>query len=737
MSLRTLAQTLSAELGPAYHLRPDYNFVIPSREGVSLGRADAVIFSSAVPSIYTAAIGFRSETNGNGGGVGIERYAYLGAPLLVSEAEGSLALYRFSGISAEKLEDRQSPEWVRDRVLHHMESPQLRLPIAARDLLIQDTRNALASGISAMMARAKEDKNLDEPDAFLVAMASIRRVLLPDREVALPNRLRRLNTYVNALARQIDGRISFANVPAEAIAELYETFAVSKEDRQRRGVVYTPAWLARYVVDRLPSEAFFSGRALDATCGSGTFLVCFLERVVERAVSQGKAIDAALLQQSVIGIDSDPVAVEAARLSLDMFADAIGNMPAITWELHEGNATAAIVPAAEWLIGNLPFGYRTHQGRLDISSVILVHVSENDPSLRAVSLILPDSLAYSSSAAAARRLLRTEFDLQEVTRLPESVFASSNAATIVLSARKGKPTKSILVREVHARDLPSLRGGMSIAPSFYANFPSSVIDPWYFSPFSDEFERATAQGRPLADFAEIAGGLQLYGMAESPLRKPTAKPRRPVLIEPSTFSSWTPGSIGLLPSLTARRDEVRRSGPWEKFSEPKVIVRATTVTGTRDRLAAIPDTQGIWFTDKFVGIWPESDTLDIRGLAAYLQTRFVRAWFETNNPSRKLRVRVFPFLPVPRLPLTAWERAAALAPENYVVRAPKAGDFGGLFNGEQNNEKEWEWFNSVVDAALGLDTISSSRLSRWFTDDESDAHVRPVATQPQDRATIR
>ncbi len=730
MSLHTLAQALTKELGPAYHLRPDYDFVIPSTEGVSIGRADAAIFSSAVPSIHTAAIGFNSA-NGNGV-LGIDQFAYLGAPLLVHESEGSLSLYKFSGASAEKIDEQQSPAWVRDRVLRDMESPQLRLPLAVRDLLIQDTRKALESGIAALMASAREDKDLDESDAFLVAVGAMRRVFLPHLDGTLPQHLSHLNRYVATLSRQVTGRISFANVPAESIAELYETFAVTKEDRQRHGVVYTPAWLARYVVDRLPSEAFAAGRALDATCGSGTFLVCFLERVVERAVKESKPLSAELLRRSVVGLDIDPVAIEAARLSLDMFVGAIGNLPSVAWDLLVEDATIAKLPDSEWLVGNLPFGYRTHQGRLDISSVILAHIHNASPYLRAMSLILPDSLAYSVSAKEARQVLRTHYDIQEITKLPERVFASSTAATMALTARKGTPSKSILVREVRERDLPSLRAGINIARSFYADFPSSHSDPWRFSPFSNEFARAAARGRPLADVAVLRVGLQVYGMTTSPLGKPSAKPKHPLLMEPITFASWTPTSITLLQPLTAQRGDVRRSGPWTSFGKPKVILRATTSPGTNDRLAAIPDTQGVWFTDKFIGIWPKTGRIGITGLAAYFQTRFVRAWFATNNPSRKLRVRVLALLPIPLLPAASWERATALVRTDHVIRPRREESDGVLpFSGEQ--EKEWEWLNAAVDAALGLDPVSSSRLAEWRTDGDGDTSVKSKSAQPNDR----
>jgi hypothetical protein len=570
----------------------------------------------------------------------------------------------------------------------------------------------LHKSIAALTEQAKQELELDDQTAFKVAMAAIRQFILPHtgEAVRLPSNLRR---YAARLATNLVGRISFANVPAEAVAELYERFAVSPEARRRRGVVYTPAWLARYVVDRMPSEAFATGETLDATCGSGTFLVCALERIVERARRDGKVVDASLLQRRVRGIDLDPVAIEAAKLSLDLFAAVLG-VTGVTWNLAVDDATTATV-TSEWLVGNLPFGHRTFEGH-DLSSEILAHIHESNPDLRALCLIVPDSLAYAKSerARVVRTLLRSNYTIEEVTRLPERVFEGSTAATMVIAARKGPPAESVLVRQIRAEDLSSFRAGLQLSTSFYTDLPSAVADPWSFSPFSNEFEAAARKGQELGSVATTWVGLQTYGMNPSLIGPPKASPKQPLLSEPTEFAHWRPGSIRRLPSLRANRNQVRRAGPWDEFQKPKVIVRTTTDERATDRLAAIPDAQGLWFTDKFAGIWPtEAGGLGIRAIAAYLQTRFARVWFQTNNPSRKLRLGTLLSLPVPKLPAGSWERAAELAPLNRVVRPPKATNGALLrFNGGQ--EREWAWFNASVDAALGLDPVSSSRLDEWI-----------------------
>jgi hypothetical protein len=714
MKLTSLAQSLANHLGPEYYLREDYAFAVPEQEVVSERTAEAVIFSSPIPSIQSAAVGFTAKLQA-AQPEQLSKYAYLGAPLLISHSDDSLALYEFRGtpvaekIESRKISDDPSADWLRKRVVDSVDQNQLKFVFGSgKDLLIQDTRTALSSRVAELMKIVDEEKQLPEVEAFKVAMSVIRRLSLGHNgSPGLPTALRQ---YARELATRIQNTVSFANVPPESIAELYEAFAVHDHSRRRRGVVYTPAWLARYVIDRLPQHAFRSGSAVDATCGSGTFLVCFLERLVGESSKRG-TLSSELLRKAVLGIDEDPVAIEAARLSLDFFCKAVG-IESPQWNLQTKDATKFPV-LGDWVIGNLPFGYRTHGGTRDISTVILENIQRTNNQVQALSLILPDSLAYTAGAEKTRELLRTNYELEEITRLPKAVFETSYARTIVVVGKRGTSGREVLVRDVQNRDLTNFRLGSYVSKTYVARFSPRLRDPWRFSPFNNEFERGELLGLRLGDLASIRMGLQIYGFESDVLTTKMVSGSKPLLMSPDDFARWTGREIRLLPRLKATEEQVRRPGPWHHFDEAKVIVRVTTSHGSPDRLAAIPDTQGIWFTDKFAGIWGKPDGLGVNEIAVYLQSRFARAWFDANNPSRKLRIKTIASMPVPKLPAEWWERASSLATSNTVVRAswPEEGQltFGGT------NIQEWNWFNSVVDSALGIDPAASSLVERWLS----------------------
>jgi adenine-specific DNA-methyltransferase len=81
------------------------------------------------------------------------------------------------------------------------------------------------------------------------------------------------------------------------------------------GVVYTPKWLARFVVDQAldRQEVRADVRWLDPACGDGVFLVELVERLAHR-VDAGSL--PALVQKTLFGVDIDPLACVRARAAV-------------------------------------------------------------------------------------------------------------------------------------------------------------------------------------------------------------------------------------------------------------------------------------------------------------------------------------------------------------------------------------------------------------------------------------
>ena len=139
------------------------------------------------------------------------------------------------------------------------------------------------------------------------------------------------------------------------------------EDRRNLGAVYTPLWMARYIVDRSiefahqpnDREGSSSGNAeepsclriLDPACGDGVFLQAALERVLLHCdQTNGEQLQVSdrltLVQNHVFGVDVDPQAVSAARRRLAQLVLQFDNAAGSDLE-------AKVASVAEQLSGNI------------------------------------------------------------------------------------------------------------------------------------------------------------------------------------------------------------------------------------------------------------------------------------------------------------------------------------------------------------------------------------------------
>ena len=121
-------------------------------------------------------------------------------------------------------------------------------------------------------------------------------------------------SFVHTLARRI-ARFDWRAVQHDVLKVLYES-VIAPETRKKLGEYYTPDWLAQKMVETAVPEPLTT-RALDPSCGSGTFLFHLVRRYLTAAKREGRAAAEQLdgLSRSVLGMDLHPVAVTLARVT--------------------------------------------------------------------------------------------------------------------------------------------------------------------------------------------------------------------------------------------------------------------------------------------------------------------------------------------------------------------------------------------------------------------------------------
>lgn len=118
--------------------------------------------------------------------------------------------------------------------------------------------------------------------------------------------------------RQIIRRINifdWSKTEHDVLKVLYESI-INPETRKGAGEYYTPDWLAEGIVEKALTKPL-EQRALDPSCGSGTFVYHLVRRVINTAEEAGWDNYRILnhVQEHVFGLDIHPVSVSLARIT--------------------------------------------------------------------------------------------------------------------------------------------------------------------------------------------------------------------------------------------------------------------------------------------------------------------------------------------------------------------------------------------------------------------------------------
>ena len=108
-----------------------------------------------------------------------------------------------------------------------------------------------------------------------------------------------------------------ASAARDVLKDLYQHL-VPRSIRHRLGEYYTPDWLAQRVMNQVtgpPDRLTFDTRVLDPACGSGTFLVEAISRMVRNAEDTEPDRALSRILEGVVGFDLSPLAVQAARVN--------------------------------------------------------------------------------------------------------------------------------------------------------------------------------------------------------------------------------------------------------------------------------------------------------------------------------------------------------------------------------------------------------------------------------------
>jgi len=104
------------------------------------------------------------------------------------------------------------------------------------------------------------------------------------------------------------------DVASDLLKNLYEKL-VPKKIRHDLGEYFTPSWLVDTLIEEVSFPGRYEERVLDPTCGSGSFIVNVIKKIIinnkSTTVKKGVLLDHIL--KNIVGFDLNPLAVIAAR----------------------------------------------------------------------------------------------------------------------------------------------------------------------------------------------------------------------------------------------------------------------------------------------------------------------------------------------------------------------------------------------------------------------------------------
>lgn len=470
---------------------------------------------------------------------------------------------------------------------------------------------------------------------------------------------------------ELDRQSSLQLVSTETLAKVYENVLITKETRKALGTHSTPSWLVDYMIQRLApwidEQSSSRRRVYEAACGHAPFLVGMLRHYcsMKPCTSMADAERHEWLKARLYGSEVDDFAREVARLSLTL-AD-IPNPNG--WHLDEGNmfATGQLeqrVKNADIIFSNPPFETRESAGgelfHVGQAAELLRRISQNAKPGTLLAYIMPQTILDSKKAAGLRKELLSNFEWQEILRLPDKVFDKADVETAILFGRKlPLPKRSSPARCLHVWDGDVGRfrttGKATIeqersAERMLKEEEASMLTPdlvelWDFCKELDKLE----------DLFSVGIGFMFRSEDDPsyPKGKPKTSAKTKLGYEAGFFNRDDRSWSHLLPRMTLMlrdRRAIKSFGTGYEAETPSVIMNHIRASRGPWRNVCFLDELGHPARDAYLVInSPRQKTTPLGFVWALLNSPVANAFTRSHSAKKHIFVDTIQKLPVPRL----------------------------------------------------------------------------------------
>ncbi|BAZ14997.1 type I restriction modification enzyme M subunit [Calothrix sp. NIES-4071] len=231
--------------------------------------------------------------------------------------------------------------------------------------------------------------------------------------------------------------------------DIYEKILRDLQNAGNAGEYYTPRAVTQFMVDMIDPK--LGENLLDPACGTGGFLVCGLEHILQKYVKTPD--ERAKLHQSIMGVEKKPLPHLLCITNMLLHGVDVPNVR------HDNTLARPLrdykpSDKVNVILTNPPFGgmeedgietnfgaFRTKE-TADLFLVLIIHLLEDGGR---GAIVLPDGTLFGEGVKTRiKEKLLEECYLHTIVRLPNGVFNPyTGIKTNLLFFTKGKPTKEI------------------------------------------------------------------------------------------------------------------------------------------------------------------------------------------------------------------------------------------------------------------------------------------------------
>lgn len=219
----------------------------------------------------------------------------------------------------------------------------------------------------------------------------------------------------------------------DLLKKLYQ-YLIPKEIRHDLGEYYTPDWLAEELLNNSGFEGRVGQRILDPACGSGTFIVMAIKKILEKNIKKSQNNHGIILKnilENVAGIDINPLAVLSARVNFIIATSSLNRKSYNNVEIPIYYSDSILTPSTYSSVYGLKYEVTTSVGEFRIHQAI-----SNKQLLGKILDVIDEVLSYNGSLEVFLNRVKQFFPQENFELVTEDL--SDLYTKIMVLKKKGK-----------------------------------------------------------------------------------------------------------------------------------------------------------------------------------------------------------------------------------------------------------------------------------------------------------